>query len=423
MTTSEASPRAPVDREALPTLLVVDDEEGPRQSLRMVFRHDFDVHAFERGDQAVAFARSRPVHVAILDIRMAGMSGIDVLRALKEADPATEVVLLTAYETLDTARQALRLGACDYLSKPFDLSGVRESVARALHFRRISESIADTNGRLQGLAGQLHDVAAREEMARTTTEICAGALHDINNPLTVITCYLDLLNGKLKGASSLHGADLQFVRDNLGLLAKHVDNCRAITRRYLRFANYKVNTAAGAMVNQVVDNVRTLLAKHPALRGGSLQVQPLEEELEAQIGGTELIQILMNLAVNAFQAGSPGMDVRLVVEKHDAPLDLSALANGPGRRAINLAAFQNTAPLVALSVIDRGAGVSEEIIDSIFEPYFTTKEQNGNGLGLAIVTRFVKQHGGLLHLQTKPGEGSRFTVFFPASRAPRRGAG
>lgn len=420
MTSTEAPVLAPVSRAPLPTLLVVDDEEGPRQSLRMVFRHDFDVHVFERGEQAVAFARSHTVQVAILDIRMAGMSGIDVLRALKEADPSTEVVLLTAYETLDTARQALRLGACDYLSKPFDLAGIRESVARALHFRRISETIADTSGRLQGLAGQLRDVAAREEMARTTTEICAGALHDINNPLTVITCYLDLLNGKLKGASSLHGADLQFVRDNIGLLAKHVDNCRAITRRYLRFANYKANTTAGSMVNQVVDNVRTLVAKHPALRGGSLHVQTLDEELEAQIGGTELIQILVNLVVNAFQAGAPGTDVRLIAEKHDLPLDLAALANGPGRRSVNLAAFNNTAPLVALSVVDRGSGVSEEIIDSIFEPYFTTKEQNGNGLGLAIVSRFVKQHGGLLHLQTKQGEGSRFTVYFPAAPAVRR---
>lgn len=422
MTQSEALVLAPAVRASLPTLLVVDDEEGPRQSLRMVFRHDFDVHVFERGEQAVEFARSHKVHVAILDIRMAGMSGIDVLRALKEADNATEVVLLTAYETLDTARQALRLGACDYLSKPFDLAGIRESVARALHFRLISETIADTSNRLQGLSGQLRDVAAREEMARTTTEICAGALHDINNPLTVITCYLDLLNGKLKGGGPLHGADLQFVRDNIGLLSKHVDNCRAITRRYLRFANYSANTTAGSMVNQTIDNVRTLVARHPSLRGGELRIQTLDDDLEVQVGSTEFIQILVNLVVNAFQAGAPGMDVRLIAERHAQPLDLASLANGPGRRSVNLAAFNNIAPLVSLSVIDRGAGVPEEILDSIFEPYFTTKDQNGNGLGLAIVARFVKQHSGLLHVQTRLGEGSRFTVYFPAAPAVRRPA-
>src|SRR5476649_899599 len=113
------------------TLLVVDDEEGPRHSLRMVFRHDFHVHAVDSGEQALAYARAHPVHLAILDIRMAGCSGIEVLRALKEIDPKIEVLMLTAYETLETARQALRLGACDYLSKPFDLSAIRDAVARA----------------------------------------------------------------------------------------------------------------------------------------------------------------------------------------------------------------------------------------------------------------------------------------------------
>ena len=90
---SDAPPAAPEKY----TLLVVDDEEGPRHSLRMVFRHDFDVHTAESAEQALAFAREHPVHVAILDIRMAGASGIDVLRGLKEIDPKTEVLMLTAY--------------------------------------------------------------------------------------------------------------------------------------------------------------------------------------------------------------------------------------------------------------------------------------------------------------------------------------
>ena len=99
----------------LPTMLVVDDEEGPRLSLRMVFKNDFRVHTVENGDQAVEFARHNPVHVCILDIRMAGRSGIEVLRNLKEIDPHVEIIMLTAYETIETARQALRFGACDYL--------------------------------------------------------------------------------------------------------------------------------------------------------------------------------------------------------------------------------------------------------------------------------------------------------------------
>jgi DNA-binding NtrC family response regulator len=146
-------------------MLVVDDEEGPRLSLRMVFKNDFRVHAVENGEKAVEFARHNPVHVAILDIRMAGRSGIEVLRSLKEIDPNVEIIMLTAYETIETARQALRLGACDYLSKPFDLPTIREAAARALRLRRISDTVLEAQERLRRLTDQLHDVSLREEMA------------------------------------------------------------------------------------------------------------------------------------------------------------------------------------------------------------------------------------------------------------------
>nr|MDQ3624520.1 response regulator [Verrucomicrobiota bacterium] len=104
--------------EEMLTLLVVDDEEGPRQSLRIVFKHDYKVLVASSGLEALEIARFHPVHIAILDIMMNGMSGVELLKELKEFDPAVEVVMLTAYETLDTARHALRCGASDYLNKP-----------------------------------------------------------------------------------------------------------------------------------------------------------------------------------------------------------------------------------------------------------------------------------------------------------------
>ncbi len=83
----------------LPTLLIVDDEEGPRHSLRMVFKKDFEVYAVDNGDKALEYAKHHPISLAILDIRMAGKSGIDVLRGLKAIDPNIEIIMLTAYET------------------------------------------------------------------------------------------------------------------------------------------------------------------------------------------------------------------------------------------------------------------------------------------------------------------------------------
>ena len=123
----------PVETSAPPrrkgTLLVVDDEDGPRQSLRVIFKDEYDVLLASDGPSAIALAQNRKIDVAVLDIRMSGMSGIEVLERLKYVDPTIEVVMMTAFETTDTMRQALRLRACDYINKPFDLATMREAMA------------------------------------------------------------------------------------------------------------------------------------------------------------------------------------------------------------------------------------------------------------------------------------------------------
>src|SRR4051812_16804835 len=93
------------------TLLVVDDDEGVREALSILFRDSCEVIMAENGRRAIEIAGQREIDAVILDIRMPGMTGIAVLSKLKEIDPATEVIMLTAHETLETARDALRLGA------------------------------------------------------------------------------------------------------------------------------------------------------------------------------------------------------------------------------------------------------------------------------------------------------------------------
>src|SRR5262247_4019432 len=89
------------------TLLIVDDEEGPRQSLRVVFKDEYHLLLAEDGKQALELAQKNRIDAAVVDIRMVGMSGIDLLGQLKALDPDVEVIMLTAYETIETLRQAL----------------------------------------------------------------------------------------------------------------------------------------------------------------------------------------------------------------------------------------------------------------------------------------------------------------------------
>ncbi len=395
------------------TLLVVDDEEGPRHSIRMVFRNDFNVQVVESGDKAVAFARQHPVHVAILDIRMSGASGIDVLKTLKQIDGSIEVIMLTAYETLDTARQALRLGACDYLSKPFDVATIREAVARALHLRKISDSLSNASDRLRELTSRLDDVALREEVARTTNEIYAGVLHDINNPLTVISGYVELLDLRLRNLSVLHGEDLAKVRVDINYIGKQVDTCTAIASRYLRFVHHRESPGTQLPVNQVLEDLDSLLQIHPATDGSKLAIQPLAVDATPLIDSTDLLQILLNLTINGLQSTAHTQTVRITAARLEDPLPTPLTVPVESDIVVGEAAFPNQPPLLALTISDQGSGISGENLKRIFDPYFTTKTRDGTGLGLAIVSRLVQTSRGLIHVKTQLGHGTNVTVYFP----------
>src|SRR5260221_604015 len=153
------------------TLLVVDDEEGPRQSLRVVFKDEYDILLAGDGATAIELAQNNKVDVAVLDIRMSGMSGIDVLEQLKYVDPSIEVVMMTAFETTDTIRQALRLRACDYINKPFDLATMRSAVSNAMQRRSLDSEIHNNAEKLQVMLAELQDQKIEEQMTKTRGEI------------------------------------------------------------------------------------------------------------------------------------------------------------------------------------------------------------------------------------------------------------
>src|SRR5271154_2210608 len=123
------------------TLLIVDDEDGPRQSLRVIFKDEYDLLMAEDGPTAIDLAQKHDIDVAILDIRMAGMSGIEVLERLRFVKPNIEAIMITAFETTDTIRQALRLRACDYINKPFDIATIRTAVTGAMQRRMLEGEI------------------------------------------------------------------------------------------------------------------------------------------------------------------------------------------------------------------------------------------------------------------------------------------
>lgn len=114
-------------------ILVLDDVlDACVMIKRILERKGHQVAAFTDEEEALAYLRTSPVDVAILDIRLKKMSGVDVLEELKRISPQTQVIMLTGYPTLDTARQAQEWGAFDYCIKPIDKDELEEKVASAL---------------------------------------------------------------------------------------------------------------------------------------------------------------------------------------------------------------------------------------------------------------------------------------------------
>ena len=401
------------------TLLVCDDEEGPRQSLRIVFKETFNVLLADSGQRAIELAEKHPIDAAVLDIRMGGMSGIDVLNRLKQIDPAIEVIMLTAFETIETARQALRLGACDYLNKPFDISTIRTAVGNAMERRSLSNQIRSNNQKLRELQDELKQQKMQEEIVRTRGEIYGSIIHDINGPLTIISGFIEIISQRIGSATALAGEDLAVVKDRLTRITRQLTNCIDISRRYLSFLRENSAATTQVGVNQILTDLWELLKFHPSVRKHQLFIKPLPEDIQLEMNGTDLIQMLLNLTTNAFQCSSNPMRVTIQGSLPPTPLDLTLYADGPESRFISRATFPHTQSLLALSVQDNGPGISPENLPKIFNAYFTTKtDQHGSGLGLSIVQRLVTENNGAIYVHSKVGQGATFTIFLPTALRP-----
>lgn len=392
-------------------LMIVDDDEGVRSTLWLLFRDLYQVLLAEDAKKAIEIASAREIDVVICDIRMPAVSGIQLLGKIKEIDPGTEVIMLTAYETLETAREALRLGACDYLSKPHSVEGMREAVERAMSRRAVTLEIRNHDRKLRELQREIHDRQLREELARTHSEIYASILHDINGPMMVIRGYVDKMRHEMLSTQRLDAAGVTALRQHINSIDHQIIHCLDISRRYLGFLEGRTQADAPVPVNQIFADLKDLVEMHPNARKNQLQIHPVPQNVTPLIHATDLLSILLNLTINALQSTTDAHRVELkgrllprTPHHKDGPNERFLPQPQPTRDAV-----------LSVAVQDNGPGMSEEVLDRAFQPHFTTKGVGrGFGLGLSIVRRLVVQANGAIHLYSRPGEGTIFTVYLPA---------
>ena len=274
---------------------------------------------------------------------------------------------------------------------------VTPEIHSARRLRQMSDELAATNARLVATVERLKTTQAQllqAEKLSAIGQLVAGVAHELNNPLTSVIGYAQLLQEELREVS---GAEPprppQELAHDLRRIAEESERAARIVRNLLAFARRQSSARAAQDVAEIMNRVLSLRAYEFRLNAVELKTE-FEEGLPSVLGdGGQLQQALLNLLLNAEQA----MRSRTV------------------RRIRVGARHVRDADAVELFIADTGHGIADENLRRIFDPFFTTREVGeGTGLGLSICYGIVRDHGGQIAVESRVGQGTTFKVLLPA---------
>jgi signal transduction histidine kinase len=350
-------------------ILVVDDEMGPRESLKMILHPYYNVHTADRGGQAVEMLKQVPVDLVTVDLKMPGFSGINVLEKVKQYDPDIEAIIITGYGSLDTAIEGLRLGAFDYISKPFDVNHILALVRRGLERRN-----------------------AKARLRQVKSDFLSNVSHELRTPLSVVVGFVYLLLNQVIGKLSEEQQKvLETVYRNSEELLELIDNVLWMT-------SLNAGDATAAIekfdARDVVKETAKRYEKAILEKGLKLNVQLSDGDMSIVSDRAKVERVFQNVFNNAVKFTSEGE----VTVKAQLTADRKS---------------------VEFEITDTGTGIEESKIDSIFEPFHQAdnsvqRAYSGLGLGLTVARRMAELVGGKLEVSSKPQAGTRVTMSFPS---------
>ena len=367
-------------------VLIIDDEAGPRESLRYLLKEDYEVFCASSVDDGVEYLRNNKPDLIVMDIRMPGKTGIDGLREIRNIDPQISVVMLTGFGALETAQEALRLGATDYMNKPFDTTEMREVVSRYTQRTILERKRSEMLNQLQEMNTRLVQDLSDRERLREISDSTAEFAHDLRNPLTIVGGYVDLLSKKIEESRATLGDSYEQATDYLDVIEENVRRCYELSRLWQDFRRGDTPHFEPTSAMAVMDNLRKSI--EPLADTIGVEVDYQMETREALVFGVraQLIRALHNVVANAIQAVNPqDGKVRVISRK--------------------------TGEYLEVIVEDNGCGMTPDVCERLFEPYFTTKsEGEGTGLGMVITRKIIEEHQGSIDVQSTPGFGTIFTI-------------
>lgn len=376
-----------------PVVLVIDDERGPRDSLRILLRNRFCVLTAEDVDTGIELLKQSDPDVIVLDIRMPGKSGLEGLTEIRQIDPCVSVIMLTGYGSLETAQEAMRLGANEYIRKPFDAVQMVQTIERNIQRTRLERMRRNAERELLRLNRELLDELDRRQNLAELGQKSAELVHDLRNPLSVVMGSVDLLAKELIEARERLGPQWPDLGKYLELIKNSVARCKELADLWLSLGRRDPQRMKPVHVKRLVEEVVASINQAADMQGVKVEMNIEDPEMEIAADTVQMLRALHNVMTNAIEA------VR-------------------GRQGVIRVNCRRKGDRVEIAVEDNGCGIKPDDAERVFEPYYTTKEVTGTGLGLFITKKVIEDHHGTITLRSEPNLGTAIQIALPILTRP-----
>ncbi|WP_445301198.1 ATP-binding protein [Microcoleus sp. Pol11C3] len=443
-------------------ILFVDDEPDLESLISQKFRKkirtgEYQVFFAHNGVEALSTLREQPdIDIVLTDINMPVMDGMALLAKLNQLVTMVKTVVISAYGDLGNIRKAMNGGAFDFLIKPLNFQDLEITINKTLcHVQQLKENerarqeredkLRQSEAREREKAIQLE--LALQNLQRTQSQLIqtekmsslgqliSGIAHEINNPVNFIYGNLTYVNDYTHQLLSLitlyqqHDAhkypeieafieqiELEFIQEDLPKMLSSMklgaERIRQIVLTLRNFSRLDEAEMKPVNIHEGIDSSLVILQSHLKAKPNSSSIQVIQEygDLpQIECYACQLNQVFMNFLSNAIYA----------LNHYDKKNSPEPIKNEP--RTITIATSMLNREWVRISFKDNGPGMTSDVINALFNPFFTTKPVGeGTGLGLSISYQIVvEKHGGHLKCFSQPEQGAEFVIEIPIKQSDR----